>query len=129
MIRKINVLCFFVVSFAVNLAGQRISVLVCDEVSKEPLIGVNMYSIKNDTCYNSDFYGLINLNFIRDDSFQLEYTGYRILHLIYSQLENQDTVFLHERINTDPLSHGIGIIEEEEEAWRRCKCCRIDNKN
>jgi len=124
MIKKINVLCFFVLSISVNLAGQKISVLVCDEVSKEPLIGVNMYSIKNDTCYNSDFYGLMNLNLLKDDSFQLEYTGYRILQLMYVQLENLDTVFLQERINTDPLNHGIGIIEAEENAWRRCKCCK-----
>jgi hypothetical protein len=121
---KIKLLCIFVISVAVNVIAQNISVLVCDEISKEPLIGVNIYSSKRDTCYNTDFYGLIYLNLTKDDSFQLEYTGYRILHLAGSQLEKMDTVFIHERINTDPLSQGIGLIQEEERAWKRCKCCK-----
>lgn len=97
---------------------------VCDVVTKEPLICVNVYSSKEDTCYQSDFYGQVALNCIEENSFQFEYTGYRILQLTSSQISELDTIFLKERINTDPLSHGWNIIEKEERAWENCKCCK-----
>lgn len=96
---------------------------VCDVVTKEALICVNVYSSKENTCYQSDFYGQVALKCIEENSFQFEYIGYRILQLTSSQILELDTIFLKESVNTDPLSHGWNIIEKEERAWANCKCC------
>ena len=113
-----------IVSITGNVAGQQKLVQVCDVVTREALICVNVYSSKEDTCYQSDFYGQLAVNCIEENSFQFENTGYRILQLTSSQISELDTIFLKERINTDPLSHGLNIIEEEERAWANCKCCK-----
>jgi hypothetical protein len=78
------------------LNAQSKSIIICDFNSKEPQIGVNLYSFKQDTCYNSNLNGIIKFNLIPNDTFQVEYTGYRLLEIDYTEMKSQDTFFLKE---------------------------------
>jgi hypothetical protein len=106
------------------LQAQSKSIIICDFNSKEPQIGVNLYSFKKDTCYNSDFNGLINFDLISEDKFQVEYTGYRLLEIDYKQMKSVDTLFLKEIGNVDLGSTGIEPFIESDKYSSNCKCCK-----
>ena len=107
-----------------NLTGQESLFWICDNTTKESLIWVNVFSQKEDTCFHTDINGIIELNLFQGDTMQFEYTGYKIMQLTTSEMQALDTIFMKPRIYTDPLSNGINIIEDEDKAWTKCKCCK-----
>jgi hypothetical protein len=94
MKRKIYFLNILLFSLVNILFGQTRSIQISDFTSKVALIGVNVYSTKEDKCYNTDLDGRVKINFINKDTFQVENTGYKILQLSYSEMRTMDTIFL-----------------------------------
>jgi hypothetical protein len=112
------------VAFLGQVNGQSKIITVIDFATKDALIGANLYSFKQDTCFGSDFYGRIFFDTLSQDHYQLEYSGYRLLDIFYKQMEAFDTIFMNAINEIDLGSTGIQPYLDQDAYRAKCKCCK-----
>ncbi len=88
------------------------------------MIGAKVYSFKNQTCYHTDFNGLVELPVLYGDSFQIEQTGYRLLNYSFDEMLNLDSAFLLEIGDIEIGTTGIEPTIAADKYRAQCKCCK-----
>jgi len=103
-------------------------ITICDNDSKEYVVGVNLYSKIQKKCFQTNIKGKVSFPVIEKDSIQFEYSGYDLLNLSAEDVLSIDTVYISSGKPVSLGTTGIKPFLEADNFRVMCKCCSFNKK-